>query len=61
MEPDQVKGQRLVVPFPSVGGPRLRGASCLFSVDITPQEWDLVDRYVRNYIALREDAGPDDE
>ena len=34
----------------------LRRVDLVIPHDVEPEEWDIVDRYVRNYMALRADA-----
>ena len=47
---------KCVFALPTEGyGPRT--VDLVIPHDVEPQEWDIVDRYIRNYIALREDAG----
>ncbi len=38
----------------------LRSLDVLLPHDIEPQEWDIVDTYIRSFIALREDWESED-
>ena len=48
-------------PLQAALTPTPREVHLAFPPDLKPEEWDVVDRYIRNQLVLREDAGSDDE